>query len=359
MKDPFSQIIKERGKFSISQYIRPDERDTLTGPFPSSGGSVYTFTFASNFTHPNHRYIEFEEKVPNTFCFASRPVSKNGSNNYLDSIWSYKRFISSLDDDSAPKDAPYYSPLIFTFGFLLLAIYWIYAMVSQRSKVLPAQYGLLLLTISSAFGTPFFFWWTGSCNDTDSSLCTPSIVGDVKESFDIFIERLVLYFVAFGFGVWRLTRGNLVSGGTILLLIPVVFRTVLKLIYWKFGIFETSFYLIDEFLNDSSNNLIWMYAIYYLYQTYTSTTYMKSKYSIRLVKQSLFYCVGMITLRPFVSAYLTTVTLWTPVSLTPNVGDFIHWIIRYGAEVMIPCYIWRPSQNELVCYNEEEYTESK
>ncbi|EPY51104.1 hypothetical protein SPOG_02283 [Schizosaccharomyces cryophilus OY26] len=312
MKDPFSQVIKERGKFSISQYIRPEERDTLTGPFPSSGGSVYSFTFATNATHP-YRYIEFEEKVPNTFCFASRPVSKNGSNSepvylHFDSVWSHRiSWGSSLDDNSAPKDASYYSPLIFTFGFLLLAICWIYAM----------------------------------------------------KSFDIFTERLVLYFIAFGFGVWRPTRGNLVSGGTILLLIPVVFHTVHKLINWKFWIHETSFYLIDEFLNDSSNNLIWMYAIYHLYQAFTSGSCMKSKQSVRLVRHSLFYCVGMITLRPFVLSYFTTNSSWRPACIAPGIEDFIYWIIRYGAEVLIPCYIWRPSHNELVCYNEEEYIESK
>ncbi|WBW71560.1 hypothetical protein SOMG_00186 [Schizosaccharomyces osmophilus] len=239
----------------------------------------------------------------------------------------------------------------------MLSTYWIYAMVCQRSKIPPAQHGLLLLIVSSAFGTPFFFWWTKSCNYNYLGFFTPWNLQTIKESFDIFTERLVLFLAAFGFGVWRPIRRNFIFGGTLILLVPFVFRVIIKFLHWKFWVDETALDLINEFLNHSSDSMIWAYAIYLLYQAYTSASSMKSTQTSRLIKHSLVYCVSMITLRPFVLAYFKTIFSWTPTAIEPGVEDFVRWSIRYTTEVLIPCYIWCPSQNERIAYKAEGSTE--
>ncbi|WBW73585.1 hypothetical protein SOMG_04060 [Schizosaccharomyces osmophilus] len=113
--------------------------------------------------------------------------------------------------------------------------------------------------------------------------------------------------------------------------------------------------LVDEVLNDYNYTLT---AIYILYQKLISIYRTELNQSTSKIWQSLFYCFGLITVRPILFRYLFNNTYW-PFNNPPRREDFVILMIRYGTEVLIPCYIWRPSQNERISYNEEELTESK
>ncbi|EPY51037.1 hypothetical protein SPOG_02217 [Schizosaccharomyces cryophilus OY26] len=348
-KDCLNELYHKNWDFFLFEYICPEKRDIWTGPFSYSSDSIRTFSFPSNITHPN-QFFEVEEKHRGTFCLATKPLSKKGSPSIPYVQMGYNSSQEPLFTEVYTKDALYYAPLIFTFGSLLFSLYWICAMYSQRSKILPIQYGLLVLILSSVFGLPFFFWWKKSCNYNYLGFFVPWHVLDIKQAFDSFIERLLLLFVSFGFGVWRPIHRKLILGMTLVLLFPFAYHSILKMLHWKTKLSETALDSIDTFLNDSSFSLVGLTTLY-LNRTLTSTPYIKSKESLRVAKQSLYYCVALFLILTFAKSYFGYVEIFRKTFLSDS---FICWTFRYVTKILIPCYIWHPSKNKWILYHKEE-----
>ncbi|CAC34982.3 Schizosaccharomyces specific protein [Schizosaccharomyces pombe] len=91
----------------------------------------------------------------------------------------------------------------------------------------------------------------------------------------------------------------------------------------------TALDLLDELLNDSSSNMIWLYEVYMLYKTYTSYFFMSSKSFVRGVKRYLIYfcyCANFIALFRVIFG---TIFVYSPDGITPFMTDFVRWILIY------------------------------
>ncbi|WBW71011.1 hypothetical protein SOMG_02333 [Schizosaccharomyces osmophilus] len=340
-----SQTTEEINGFSVSRYIRPEERDTFLGPFTYNGSSVRTLNFPAN-SSKRHEFLEIEEKTRGVYCFATRPLLKNGSVNMP--YTEFNRMNPEFEGVPVPHERTVnYFLLMFPVSLLFLATCWVCMMLLHRSKLLPVHYGLLLLIICSVLGKPSIHFIIDLNNYTffgPDQWIKYTMLTEIKRAIDIFAQRLVLFLIAFGYGVWRPIDRKSISCGILVLSIPMMFCTINQLTTHHYPWLVA----INQFLGKPSHNLVWMYATYLLNHSLKSAGSVESAYSMKLAKQSLWYCVARIALDPIVLVYFQ----W---------GDFYaYYTILYGFKVLLPCYIWRVSKNELTynSENEKEYEDT-
>lgn len=202
----------------------------MTGPFRYNGGSVRSFALTTNFSFPSYD-LSFNETEHGVFCYVSRPLTKERScsHPYISLGSSYG--IPDAENIEYPRDARYHSPLLFTVRLLLFSTYWSYSLASQHFKVFTVKESLLLLIISSNFGEPFFSQWSKSCKFNYITQSTPWNVAEIKNCFNLFLERLVLILASSGFGVWRSISHKVIYVLTIGSFVSVIYHTILRVFH--------------------------------------------------------------------------------------------------------------------------------
>ncbi|EPY53896.1 hypothetical protein SPOG_02879 [Schizosaccharomyces cryophilus OY26] len=331
MENLFSYYLhSEIDELKTSVYFPSDKREEWTGPFECNRSSVINDIVSTSTGNVN----SYKINDSGFYCVATRPLTSLDS----DIIITFtKREVLSIQH---PKTNKNYTPLVTTVISLLSAGYWIYALSSQPEKVLPMQYGLLLLIISTAINPSLF-----SSDNWRLELCRI-----FQNSFRMFVHRLLLFLASFGFGVWRPVQPKFIISVGTGLIFPFLFRIFLRL-YMLEG---RDYYhyepllLVDQWLNECASSIIWLFVIFLLYKERTQ----KNKYSAKVCNRSLIYCISVICIFPFLFAFNAIIIDMLPFYEYVNEDSLVQWLIRYFIEVIIPCYIWNPFQNEYIAYRE-------
>ncbi|EPY52290.1 hypothetical protein SPOG_01625 [Schizosaccharomyces cryophilus OY26] len=312
----FSQLQVNQLKTSI--HIPPEKREVWTGPLECNKTSVMNGIISLN----NSIYKDFKINESGVYCIATRPLTSLGSRALTNHDYYYY-----FTGDPGYEPHPDYFPIIVTLitVFLLTpACFWIYALLSQPAKVLPIQYGLLIHVVNIAIGITI-------------NICDDEIYLYFKYPVEVFVRRLLLFLASFGIGVWRPVEPKLVLRVVAGLSFLLFFQIVSTLIDFE------PIYLIDEWLNNFATNIIWLSSIYMLFKERDHFN-SKSERSAKVCKHSLIYCVAVFTLFPLTRDAFEAISF--------EADDIIYWVIRYFIEIVIPCYIWYPSQNEQIAYKE-------
>ncbi|EPX71025.1 uncharacterized protein SOCG_01246 [Schizosaccharomyces octosporus yFS286] len=313
------------GRFIMSAYIPQEKRHELTGSFVCNKTSVTNDVISFNETSYKDNSLKINDS--GVYCFVMRPLTSLGYNigsyvyysdyNYTDFTGRESSFLSDLD----------FTPLIFTALLFLPACIWIYLLRSQPAKVLPIQYGLLVYIVAIAIGITV-------------DVCDEELYNGINYPIELFIRCLLLFLASFGIGVWRPVQFVqskflfMAIGGFSILLFFNIFSTVIGFI---------PLLVFSQWLNGSVSNVICLASIFVLYKERNQVDF-KSECSAKVCKRSLTYCIVVFALRPmFIStSYYNTYYL--------RQYGFVYWLLRYIVEIIIPCYIWYPSQNEQLVY---------
>ncbi|EPY51590.1 hypothetical protein SPOG_00016 [Schizosaccharomyces cryophilus OY26] len=336
MENLFSYYLhSETDELITSVYFPSDKREEWTGPFECNRSSVINDIVSTS----TGNVSSYRINDSGFYCVATRSLTSLDSN--IDIHFSkYKYEFQRIED---PKTNKNYTPLVTTVISLLSAGYWIYALSSQPEKVLPIQYGLLLLIISTAINPSLF----------SSESWRLELYRFLQISFRMFVHRLLLFLASFGFGVWRPVQPKFIISVGTGLVFPFLFRIFLRL-YMLEG---RDYYhyepllLVDQWLNESASRIIWLFVILLLYKERIQTNF-KSEYSAKVCNRSLTYCISIFSIVPLLFDFNGLIIDMLPFYEYVSKGSLVQWLIRYFIEVIIPCYIWNPFQNEYVVYRE-------
>ncbi|WBW73604.1 hypothetical protein SOMG_02535 [Schizosaccharomyces osmophilus] len=327
LSELFSQL--DVDSFETFIYIPPEKRHELTGAFNCNKSSV-----VNSIVSRDTNYQDFQLKINDSglYCTATRPLtslgSAAGSNVYFSDhnydIDEYESFSNNFD----------FTSLIVTPFLLLPACIWIYALLSQPAKVLPIQYGLLIHIVAIAIGITL-------------DISIPYIYNNFDYPIEVFIRRLLLLLASFGIGVWRPVQFKLffMIAGVFSFLLSF---SILIAVSDTFGILSAAIGIepvvfLNEWLNRSVSNIVWLSSIFALYKEQDQLN-TKSSCFAKVCKRSLIYCIAV-----FIFCSLSSPVDCFGDSIFRDYG-FVYWPLRYIIEIIIPCYIWYPSQNEQLAY---------
>ncbi|EPX70429.1 uncharacterized protein SOCG_04776 [Schizosaccharomyces octosporus yFS286] len=317
------------GRLSAVFYIPQEKRDEWTGPFNCNKTSV-----ANNIIPFNGTYKEDNLKIneSGTYCYAVRPLTSLGS--AIDS-WVYYYdydydYVDFLANESTLMLILRSAPLIFTGLLFFVACIWIYLLLSQPAKILPIQYGLLVYIIAKAIGI--------TVEDHDEDLYS-----GISYPIELSIHCLLLFLGSFGIGVWRPVQFVqykflfMAIGGFSIL----VFLNILSSLT---DIFSIHIEQLSLWLITSVSNAFWLSSILVFYKEWKQLN-TKSESSAKVCKRSLVYCIAVFALQPRI-----ILTPFLGESLSARIIEFLLKLLLYIIEIIIPCCIWFPSQNEKLAY---------
>ncbi|EPY51102.1 hypothetical protein SPOG_02281 [Schizosaccharomyces cryophilus OY26] len=328
-REPFSAFFSQLqvNQLDTSIHIPPEKREVWSGPFECNKTSVMNYIISINETLINRH---FQINDSDVYCIATRPLTSLGSRACV----SVGYFYEDITGDPGYEPHPEFDffPIIVTLITILLLIpacFWIYALLSQPAKILPIQYGLLIHVVNIAIGIII-------------NICDEYAYCHLKYHIEVFVRRLLLILASFGIGVWRPVEPKfllrVVAGLSFLLFFHIVSNVI---------DFEPLQFL-EIWINNSVSNVIWLSSIYMLYKEQDHFNN-KSERSAKVCKHSLIYCVAVFTFFYCTSSFDKFFCYSRRSSLET---DIIYWVIRYFIEIIIPCYIWYPSQNEQIAYKE-------
>ncbi|WBW74077.1 hypothetical protein SOMG_03573 [Schizosaccharomyces osmophilus] len=319
LSELFSQFDVDR--FETSFYISPEKRHELTGAFNCNKSSVVNSIVSRNTSYQNFR-VKINDS--GLYCTATRPLTSLGSTAGSYVSYSDYDFTEYPPSERSFWDDLDFTPLIATAFLLLPACIWIYALLSQPAKVLPIQYGLLVHIVAIAIGITV-------------DICDSMLYNEFDYPIEVFIRRLLLLLASFGIGVWRPVQSKL------FFMIAGVFSFMLSFSILSAAIGIEPVEILNEWLNSSVSNVVWLSSIFVLYKEQDQLN-TKSACSAKVCKRSLIYCIAV-----FIFCSLSYPVDRYGGSIFRDYG-FVYWLLRYIVEIIIPCYIWYPSQNEQLAY---------